>query len=147
MIEILVVVGLLVLVFAVGALTNVGMYTRELSRSEQSDLLTVLQQARGRAMNNIKATAHGVYFGNDLECYYSFEGTSYDPDDDCDDSGGNQDRNMNIEATTTIPHFTEVYFEQLSGNPSETGTITMTDGATGKIKKITIEENGLIVSE
>jgi prepilin-type N-terminal cleavage/methylation domain-containing protein len=142
LIEVLVVVGLLVTVFAIGALTNVGMYTRELSRSEQSDLFTVLQQARDRAMNNVNATTHGVYFGNDIECYYVFEGTSYGGDP-CEDSG-NQDRNINI---TSAAAFEEVYFEQLSGNPSDSGDITMTDTGTGRERIITIQENGLIISQ
>jgi type II secretory pathway pseudopilin PulG len=145
LIEVLVVVGLLITVFAIGAITNVGMYTRELSRSEQSDLLTVLQQARSRSMNNVNASAHGVYFGNDLNCYYVFEGTSYGGDS-CDNSG-NPERNTNITSETSPTNFSEVNFAQLSGNPNRVGTITMTDTGTGKIKKITIEANGLIIGE
>ncbi len=62
--EIIMVVALVTAVFAVGAFTNVNMFTRQISMSEESALLGVLQKARSRAMNNIGANTHGVYVKN-----------------------------------------------------------------------------------
>jgi len=139
LIELLVVIGILGVVFAIGALVNVNFYTRELSRAEQTDLLSVLQTARNRSMNNINAKPHGVYFNNTLDYYVLFEGTSYSSG-----SSTNEDVPINTNISTNAS-FDQVYFEQLSGNSSEIGIIAQTDSGTGRIKTVTLEANGLII--
>jgi|SRR3989344_1829030 len=143
LVEVLVVVGLIMFIFVLGSVIDVKYYSREISHSEVSVLVSTLQKARSRSMNNINAIPHGVYLG-DQSNYIIFRGIAYDPDEDTNE---NISKNPNVNLTTEDEdgdEFTEIYFSQLSGNPSVVGEITLDDDNEYQDKKITIEPSGLI---
>ena len=123
LIEILVVVGIITLLFAAGAFIDSSNFGRELLASERSTLVSVLQKARSRAMNNVGAEEHNVTIDSDN---YILDG-----DEEID-------RNENIEITG-IDHVT---FEQLSGETEDIGDIILSDSI--RSKTITVHESGLI---
>jgi prepilin-type N-terminal cleavage/methylation domain-containing protein len=135
LVEVLVVMSIIAFVLLFGFLVDINYYRRELSASETAVLVSTLQKVRSRAMNNIEANAHGVYL-NEPDAYVLFRGNFYD-------SGNPQNeripRNPNIILTSD---FSEVYFEQLSGNPSVIGDIVLSDGV--KTETVSLRSEGLI---
>jgi len=143
LIEILVVMGLIILIVGFAITANIKQYTREVSSSEVSVLVSALQKARSRAMNNIDHTEHGVYFGSDTcpdttyeRCYAIFAGPTYVPG-----AVGNEHAEQNLALTISSAEYTDnvVVFKQLSGNPDETGSINLVS----PLESATIEINSL----
>jgi len=147
LVEIIVIIALITIVFSVGAFANVNLFTRQISISEESTLVGVLQKARSRAMNNIDASPHGVYVKNGEMCYILFEGNSYTPgpSDFCDPVGNSQfiQREDKVEVNMGGIEEFEIVFKQLSGNTEDDGTISLLD-TVGHTEEIVISLNGLI---
>jgi prepilin-type N-terminal cleavage/methylation domain-containing protein len=137
LIEILVVVGVLVLIFAIGVFIDSSNLGRETLAREQETLITILHRARSRAMNNIYATSHGIHIGADE--YVLFRGASFDP---AAATNENIERNGKININTAGIDANEVVFQQLSGNTLVMGDIVLNDPI--RAKKITIHQSGLI---
>lgn len=141
LVEILVVMGMLAMIFVIGSLVNINFYTRELTSSEETTLIGILQKARSRSMNNLHQSSHGIHFDESEENYVLFRGTEYIPDADTNET---VPRNPNIDID---PSSGDVVFEQLSGNlvstSSEEITLTLSDNS-GRTKEINIKANGLI---
>ena len=120
-IEILVVVGVVALIAAFGAIIGLDAIGRSSVGSERDLYVTLLSGARDRALANVNQSAHGVRA--EADTFILFEGTSYNPSDP---------DNQPIGRTTGIavsgPE--NIIFEQLSGNalPASVGTITFSDG-------------------
>ncbi|MDQ3075641.1 MAG: prepilin-type N-terminal cleavage/methylation domain-containing protein [bacterium] len=134
LIEILVVLGIVGMVLAIGSMVNFDTYGREILTSEHSSLASVLYKARGMSMNNLYSMPHGVHVEPDS--YVIFRGSPYSF------TNSNNEvlpRNPNIIIT---PADFEVTFAQLSGEPSATGALTMSDGT--RTKTVTIISGGLI---
>ena len=123
LIEILVVIGVIVLLFAASYLVTFDTYGKNLLSNEEEKLVSILSKARSRAMNNIDEKDHDV----------SIESDKYVLDGDEE-----IEKNENIEITG----ITSVAFEQLSGKPSETGDIVLDDGI--RTETITIYPGGMI---
>ena len=123
LIEILVVIGVIVLLFAASYLVTFDTYGKNLLSNEEEKLVSILSKARSRAMNNIDEMDHDV----------SIESDKYVLDSDEE-----IEKNENIEITG----ITSVAFEQLSGKPSETGDIVLDDGI--RTETITIYPGGMI---
>ncbi|MEK7569735.1 MAG: prepilin-type N-terminal cleavage/methylation domain-containing protein [Patescibacteria group bacterium] len=123
LVEVLVVMGIVVLLFAGGYLVTVDTYGKNLLGSEEEKLVSILSKARSRAMNNIDATDHQVEIL--LDKYVL-------------DSDEEIERNEKIE----ISGITEITFEQLSGRPDEVGDIVLNDGT--RTETITINQEGMI---
>lgn len=143
LIEILVTMGLVGMLFVAGSFMDISSIGRELVISENTTLVSALQKARSRAMNNIYASPHGVYFGTDEAEYIVFRGASYDSDDVANE---HIERNINVVVSAKDDNgndFQEIYFEQLSGKPNIVGKITLDDGVQTP-RVIDISENGLI---
>lgn len=136
LVEILVTVAVFGIVLSIGAFANVNLFTREISIQEQTTLVSVLQKARGRAMNNIHSTPHGVHIENGSDYYIIFRGDTYS-------SSSTTNEKVWREKKVAISGLTDIVFNQLSGNTTNTGTITLVDTA-GKTKIVTINANGLI---
>jgi hypothetical protein len=98
-------------------------------------LVSTLQKARSRAMNNVEQTKHGVHIENELDYYFIFKGDTYNPNDSTNEK-------IPREEKIILSGLTNIVFKQLSGNANE-GNITLTDTG-GKQKTIIISENGLI---
>jgi len=123
LIEILVVVGMITLLFAAGAFIDSSNFGRELLASERATLVSVLQKARSRAMNNVGAEEHNVTLDSDN---YLLDGDE------------TIERNENIE----IAGLDDITFEQLSGETEDIGEIILSDGI--RSKTITVHGGGLI---
>jgi prepilin-type N-terminal cleavage/methylation domain-containing protein len=144
LIEILVVIGIIVLLFAAGSFVNIRNINSELLRTERATLVSVLEKARGRAMNNIDAKEHGVHIDPAADEYVLFEvlvGSAYDPADPGNEEIG---RNKNVDVDLSDIGTGDIIFHQLSGEPYDTGEIKLKDTITNTEVKIIIREGGLI---
>lgn len=106
-VEILVVLGLLAVLFALTAPIVANNYRRYQLTSEKQQVVTLLQKARGEAMSNIASRSHG--FSVQSSTYVVFAGTSYATRDPSMDQI--YPRNTAISATGT----TEFVFSALVG--------------------------------
>jgi prepilin-type N-terminal cleavage/methylation domain-containing protein len=145
LIEIIVVLGIVGLLVSMVVIANTKQYTRQLSSSEESVLITSLQRARSRSMSNINAIPHGVYFGTDAcpssiydYCYVIFEGEEFD---DNPDTYEYVEKN-NAVVIDSSDADKVVIFEQLSGNLDTDVEITLTNF--GEETTININTMGLI---
>ncbi len=142
LIEILVVMGIVGILFVAGSFMDIGSIGRSLRASEHATLISILQTARGRAMNNIYASAHGVHVEDDE--YVLFREFPYSESESTNEAFP-RNENVTISATANLldaDDEIEVVFEQLSGEPENTGDITVED--TVPPKEIRILANGLI---
>lgn len=132
LIEILVVMGIIGILFVVGSFADISSIGRSSITAEQATLVSVLQKARGRAMNNIDASAHGVRVVSDA--FILFNTTSLAEEEIV--------RNSNIIPSGLV----EIVFEQLSGKvedyDEDDDTMTLTQDAS--TRTVRILENGLI---
>ena len=119
LIEILVVMGVVGVFLALGAFVDIKSIGRQSLSAEEATLVSVLERARSRAMNNIFASRHGVHLEDDS--YVIFREFPYDSDNDSNESIV---RNENISFSGPD----EVIFEQLSGNSENPGEIVLDDG-------------------
>ncbi|MDZ4243282.1 MAG: prepilin-type N-terminal cleavage/methylation domain-containing protein [Candidatus Omnitrophota bacterium] len=94
LIEILVVLGLFVLLSALGLFLSMDVYRGNSLRSEKNMIISILQKARSRAMNNINQTKHGVYF--QAGQYILFQGDAFNPDDDANNQEIKASNNISI---------------------------------------------------
>ncbi len=133
MIEVLIAIAIASIIFLAGYFTNIESFSRELLISEHLTLVSVLQKARNSAMNNIYASPHGVHIEDDS--YVIFRVTPYDINEPTNEEIY---RNEKI----AISGLDEVVFTQLSGEPDNTGTFTLSDGV--RTKQIKIFKGGLI---
>jgi len=62
LIEIVVVIAILGMILVFGLITNLNSFQRDTFRSEQSTLVSILEKARNRSMNNIFGSSHGVCY-------------------------------------------------------------------------------------
>src|SRR3989338_11354512 len=119
LIEVLIVLGIVALIATLGVIANTRQYTREVSTSETAIIVSALQKARSRSMNNIGAMPHGVYFGDDPcpntdydFCYIIFRGEEFD---DNPDSYEYAKKNPSVTLTSDFSG-DEIYFKQVSGD-------------------------------
>lgn len=133
LIEILVVMSIVAILLVAGFFVSFDSYNRESISAEHTALVSTLEKARSRAMNNINQSRHGVHIEDDS--YVVFREFPYNP---IESTNEEIPRNSNI----IISGLDEVIFEQLSGETNDDGTITLTEGP--RTKNIEISENGLI---
>ncbi len=140
LVEIIVVVALITIIFAFGAFANVNLFTRQISLSEESALVGVLQKVRSRAMNNIDASRHGVHIEDGSDYYIIYREFPYNAINITNEKFW---REKKVVITSSGNISSDVVFEQLSGNTVNDGMITLLDTG-GQTKVITIAPNGLI---
>ena len=92
--KILVVLGLFVLLAVLGLFLSMDVYRGNSLRSEKNMIISILQKARSRAMNNINQTKHGVYFQTGK--YILFQGDAFNPDDDANNQEIKASNNISI---------------------------------------------------
>lgn len=135
LVEILVTLAILTTILAIGAFANINLFRQEQVLREQMILVSVLQKARNKAMNNIDQDKHSVHIENGNSFYVIFTGDNYEQNNTTNEL-------IPRENKIILSGLQNVTFDQLSGNANE-GEILLTDLG-GKIKKITITKNGLI---
>ena len=132
LLEILLVVGLLALLGGIGTFVGLNSYRTGLFRSERDTVVGLLWEVRGRALNNVDETPHGLKI-NDAG-YTVFEGSSYAARVPA------QDETTPVNSSFGHSGLDEVVFSQLSGSVSAPGVISLTDGS--RSFDITINHEG-----
>lgn len=107
-IELLVVIGIVVILTAVGVISGFNSISRGALTSEEDKLVLLLTDARTNALANTNAKPHGLYVSNTE--FILFEGN--DKDDD-PTSWREIERNSSVEI---LPTDTQVVFDQLSAD-------------------------------
>lgn len=142
LIEMLIVIGLIVALGSVVLFFDINTYRGDAFRAERTMVVTLLQQARASAMNNIAEEPHGLalFPADNPHNYVLFEGTSY--------TASNPATRQAFEPSYAVTlgggSPTEVVFEQLSGNASYTGAIKLEDPNRNTSFDIAINHEGAI---
>lgn len=110
--EILIVMGILAVIFAIGLPASWNFYTNYQFDSEVAAFVSVLEQARNSAMINRNESPHGVYAGANQ--FVIFQGSSYAGRDISQDKVFPRDGNISISGPL------EIVFGALSGQTSST---------------------------
>lgn len=149
LIEILIVMALLGLIMGLGLFMSMDAYRGYSFRSESSVVVSVLEKARSRAMNNMYGTAWGVCFDSANKAYVTFRGVAYTP-------GAATNESLPAQAGVTISSLpvcgapSPIVFQQLTGKlfpqlTPATSIITLTVVEGGHTSaSITINNEGTI---
>lgn len=141
MIEILLAIGIMTTIFAVGLLMSMDTYRGYSRRSERDTLVAVLERARSRAMANVNQHSWGVCF--DGTNYIIFSGPNYEGAITTETIPGNP--SVTVADTSEAPRLPcgngGIVFAQLTGDTSEV-TITVTQGQV--VSNISTNIEGLI---
>ncbi len=133
--EVLIVLGLFVILAALGLFLSMDLYRGNSLNTEKNMIISILQKARSRAVNNINENQHGVRF--ESEKYIVFE---------LNDSGNNinlQEFPASDSIKITDPVLpTEIIFDQLTGSKASGADIKI-EGQ-GLERTITINNEGRI---
>ncbi|MES3005825.1 MAG: prepilin-type N-terminal cleavage/methylation domain-containing protein [Patescibacteria group bacterium] len=125
LIEVIVVIALIGIVFSFSSV-GVDSYRRQILETETTKLAGLLQTARNRSMNNVNQSAYGVRITADQ--FILFHGVVDEP--------------VPRSTAVVVSGLNQIVFDQLSGNTSNTGTITLSMDANSK--NINIGANGRI---
>jgi type II secretory pathway pseudopilin PulG len=137
--EIIIVVALMIGFFALGSLVDLNIINRRSISAEQATLVSVLQKARNRSMNNIYASEHKVKV--DVNSYIlSYNNSEGIPVEEFI----KRNNNIEIKIEDKNGDVDEIIFEQLSGNLVGFEEIIITLGGSQQDKEIRVKENGLI---
>lgn len=112
LLEILLAIGILSVIFAIGLPTSVDFYSSYQFDSEVNTFVSILEQARNSAMTNRNESSHGVYAAPNQ--FIIFQGSSYAARDISQDRIFPRDGNINISGPT------ELAFTSLSGQTAST---------------------------
>ncbi|HRH24202.1 MAG TPA: prepilin-type N-terminal cleavage/methylation domain-containing protein [Candidatus Paceibacterota bacterium] len=145
LLEILVVMGLVLMVVAFGLIVSFDDYRGFTFRNERDIVVSVIQKARGQAINNMcfgagctDGKAHGVYFGTPGE-YVVFQGTSYATRDVALDEVIAARDNASV-----VSGMTSVVFNRLRADTTTVGGTTLTITQPGHTSTITVEPEGRV---
>lgn len=119
LIEVLIVLGIMVILASLGLVMSMDFYRANLVRNERELVISILQQARNKAMNNINQSPHGVRL--EANQYVLFQGQTF--------ASSTKQTTFNASgAVNHTPTTTEVIFDQLTGRVSDAGDIIMSYG-------------------
>lgn len=133
LIETIVVVSLITAIGAISAVVSFGSIGRGSVHEERDLLLTLLLEARTRALANLRETSHGIHLATDA--YTVFEGPVF--------VAGNP-LNQRIERTDTIsltPVDTDIVFAPITANAENATIVLANDSASSTVS---VYENGRI---
>src|SRR3989339_112068 len=77
LLEVMIVVAILAIIMGVTMSSGFGFYNNQSLIGERDGLVSLLRHARGRAMNNMNQSSHGVYISTSTNQYILFQGASY----------------------------------------------------------------------
>src|SRR3989344_37957 len=142
------IIELLILIAVIGVLTAViipqfsKIRENQVLKSGVEDLLSSINNARGKTLSSLNSSEYGVHF--ESEKVIIFKGKVFS-------AGATDNETINIVTPASISNVTldgvsgisgDIYFNRLSGIPSDTGTITVSTPSFSKI--ITISATGII---
>lgn len=106
-------------------------------------IVEVLRQARNQTISSKNASLYGVHFGT--SAITLFTGSAYNAS-----SPSNQVYPLNgtdsIVTISLLGGGNSIVFQRLSGETSQSGTITISSPSTGKTKVVTIYKTGVVES-
>lgn len=145
LLEILVVMGLILMVVAFGLIVSFDDYRGFTFRNERDIVVSVIQKARGQAINNMCFGAgctdgkpHGVYFGSAGQ-YIIFQGATYaSRDATVDEVIDAKDK------AATLTGMNTVVFNRLRADAVTTGGATLTVSQPGRTSVVTVEPEGRV---
>ena len=139
-IELIIVVVLMGLVFAIGGPSIADSLSKDELQRFSEESADALRQAQSSAMSGVNAARHGVHF--ETTKFVSFEGATYS-------AGDSDNLEHDFSGLVTITNITitgggsEIIFASHKGIPVETGTIELTD-VEGFIRVVSINTVGMI---
>lgn len=139
--EILFVLSILGILFAIVTPQFTKMRDSQVLNSATADVLSVINKASSQSLASLDSSAYGVHFASDRVTL--FKGTVYDQN-----AATNQVVLLTAPATITAIGFggpTSLYFERLTGTPNVYGTVTI--GLTSGVhvdRSIIIDRTGRI---
>ena len=132
LIEIVVMIVILAIIGGIGLLLSMDQYRSYVLNSDRNTLVSMMQKARNKSMNNVNEAPHGVSIRP--TSFVLFRGSSY------------VSRNPALDETVprstalTITGSAEVVFEQLTGSVTGlTGDITISNGLNSHVISINSE--------
>ncbi len=140
MIELIVVIAIVALIFALGLFMSMETFRGTLFRTDRDTALSILGRARSRAINNIHQTAWGVCYDDGAHAYVTFRGSTYV-------AGAATNESFDGSPSATITNFplcssgSGIVFAQLSGTTSPRN-ITLVENA--RTASISINDEGRI---
>lgn len=119
LLEVLISISILVILLAITPFMHIGAYTRYVLTSEHNTLTLALEKARNQAMSNINQSPHGIFI--QPNSYTLFQGSTY--------ASRNTFYDEIIPSSPTISKggLGEIVFQQLSGETSTVGSITLSN--------------------
>ncbi len=140
LLEILLVIAILAII-AMFVFTSMISYARfEQLRASTTELETLINETRQRTLSAESTGRYGLYFATSSVVF--FEGDGYT---------GNNPTNatttfVGLTLSTNFPGTTtkQIIFTRLTGTPSATGTITLTQSVTNSTTSLTIVPSGLV---
>lgn len=122
--EMIVVIGIFTVIVSVGLVVNLSFFKTDIFQAEETIIVSALQKARSRSINNIYGSVHGVCFvGTSYRIFYGR--TSCLPISSKDETIGS---NASVATASNFStSFPTVIFSQLAGTTTG-ATIHITDG-------------------
>lgn len=137
LIEVLIAMSIAVALLGLGLFVSLDAYRGYIFRSERTVLISVLEKARSRAVNNMYDTAWGVCYDNSNKQYVIFRGSFVSGAPTNDTVPANSDTVIG----PSIHCPSSLVFSQLTGNTSG-GVITLTQSYASST--ISVNEEGTI---
>lgn len=140
--EVLMVLAMLGFIASATMMFSVGFFQSELLHTEESTLISVLQTARSKAMQNVNGVAHGVAIDpNGVPEFVIFSGSNFSTADVSTVQSISRSANFII-ATSAVR---EIVFSQLSGEVVLPGEIVLIDSMRNSASTtITVNYEGAI---
>ena len=138
LIELLIVMTVIAIITLIAAGISVGFFSRNQLADQSEQLISVLRVAQSRTVAGYADGSWGVHLTSST--YTLFQGANY------------AGRSTAYDEVHTLPEgitasgLSDVIFTIRTGETSNTGTITLTDVASGITKTITINANGRVTA-
>jgi len=136
LIEILIVIAIILFLASMGLFMSFDTFRGSSLNGERYTVISLLEKARGQSMNNLDQTMHGFCFQD--PDYVVFEKDT--PTTIC--STATKKESFSGNATLSGIPTDGIIFEQLSGSPSWSGDMTLTQD--GKTITISVNSEGMI---
>jgi len=141
LLEVIVVVAIMSLILTSSLFFTNSQFRHESLLSERRQLVSALQTARSKAMNNVQQTAHGVaLYPVDVVGYVIFSGQNYSSRDAGTDTLVVEKYPVTL-GSSTPP---EIFFSQLSGTSNYSGELVLHDRHSNRVTSIVINYEGKI---
>lgn len=119
LIEILTAMGILAVILNLGYFVGFDFYKNYALYSEKDVLISVLRKARSQALNNVGATAHGVYIND--SSFIIFYGPSFIL------RNNQYDENIKRAPGISLSGLNEAVFQPLTATSTASGTIALSN--------------------